>query len=173
MITLTFDGLYRPLHAANATHDHSGLMCYGWVVRRDGREVAHGHGAYARPQDASSNSAEYLALIEGLEALRDMHLEAETVEVIGDARSVIDQMMGRANVSSAQARPLYQRAARIARHFRRLIWSWRPRKHNHAADRLTRRALQQVRESHALEEMPKPHRRGLISLLNFTVFGAA
>ena len=100
MITLTFDGLYRTVNIENQPQHQTGLMCYGWIISRDGREVAHGHGAYARKKDASSNVAEYLALIEGLEALRDMGLEREPVEVIGDARSVIEQLNGRAGVNS-------------------------------------------------------------------------
>ena len=94
MITLRFDGLFRTLYPNNNPEEKTGLMCYGWVIYRDGRLVAHGHGAYARPEDASSNSAEYLALIEGLHALRDMGIKHEPVEIIGDARSVIDQMVG-------------------------------------------------------------------------------
>jgi ribonuclease HI len=150
-------------------------MCYGWVIFRDGRPVAHGHGAYARPDEASSNVAEYLALIEGLQALRDMGVEREPVEVIGDARSIIEQMIGRASVSSPQVRWLYQRAYRLAQPFRRLSWTWQPRRDNHAADQLTRRAYNQVRSDRescrqALQEAFEPRRRGLVALLDLCVF---
>ena len=124
MITLRFDGLFRTISPNNDPREVTGLMCYGWVIFRDGRLVAHGHGAFARPEWASSNSAEYLAMIEGLQALRDMGVQHEAVEVIGDARSVIEQMLGLAGVSSPQARPLYQRARRIARHFHNIRWIW-------------------------------------------------
>jgi len=176
MITLRFDGLYRTVSPNNDPHEKTGLMCYGWVIFRHGRQVAHGHGAYARLDDASSNSAEYLALIEGLSALRDMGVENEPIEVIGDARSVIDQMLGQAGVSSPQARPLYQRARRIARHFDRLSWTWQPRRDNHAADLLTRRALRQVRSDlestrQALLAALEP-RRGMTALLDCCVFSS-
>ena len=49
---------------------------------------------------AGSNAAEYLALIEGLEALEDLRIGNEPVEVRGDAKCVIDQMLGHAAVSS-------------------------------------------------------------------------
>lgn len=174
MITLRFDGLFRTISPNLDPREKTGLMCYGWVIFRDGRLVAHGHGAYARLELASSNSAEYLALIEGLQALRDMGVKREAVEVIGDARSIIEQMVGRAGVSSAQTRPLYQRAVRIARHFHRLRWTWQPRRDNTLADQLTRRALKQVncnREStrQALQEAVKP-RGGLLALLDLSVF---
>jgi ribonuclease HI len=174
MITLRFDGLYRSLCPNNNPQEKTGLMCYGWVIFRDGRSVAHGHGAYARPEDASSNSAEYLALIEGLQALRVMGMERETIEVIGDARSVIDQMLGCAGVSSPQSRTLYHRARRIARHFQQLHWLWQPRRHNHVADELTRRALRQVHGDlastrQALQVSLLP-RQGLTALLDLCVF---
>ena len=174
MITLRFDGLYRTISPDNDSREKTGLMCYGWVIFRDGRLVAHGHGAYARLELASSNSAEYLAMIEGLHALRDMGVQREPIEVIGDARSVIEQMLGLAGVSSPQARPLYQRARRIARHFRDLRWTWQPRCDNTLADQLTRRALKMVncnREStrQALQEADKPRGR-LLTLLDLSVF---
>jgi ribonuclease HI len=177
MITLRFDGLYRTISPNNDPREVTGLMCYGWVIFRDGRLVAHGHGAFARPESASSNSAEYLAMIEGLQALRDMGVQREAVEVIGDARSVIEQMLGLAGVSSPQARPLYQRAMRLARHFRDLRWMWQPRRDNAFADQLTRRALKMVkcnREStrQALQEAAR-RRAGLMTLLDLSVFNGA
>ena len=174
MITLRFDGLFRTISPNNDPREKTGLMCYGWVVLRDGRLVAHGHGAFAHVKAASSNSAEYLALIEGLQALRDMGVQRELIEVIGDARSVIEQMLGLAGVSSAQARPLYQRARRIAHHFRDLRWMWQPRRDNILADQLTRRALKMVNCNHegtrqALREAVRPRGR-LTTLLDLSVF---
>ena len=177
MITLRFDGLFRTISPNNDPREVTGLMCFGWVIFRDGRLVAHGHGAFARPELASSNSAEYLAMIEGLQALRDMGVQREAVEVIGDARSVIEQMLGLAGVSSPQARPLYQRARRIARHFHNVRWVWQPRRDNSLADQLTRRALKMVncnREStrQALQQAVKP-RGGLMTLLDLSVFSVS
>ena len=174
MITLRFDGLFRTISPNNDPREKTGLMCYGWVVFRDGRLVAHGHGAFARGVAASSNSAEYLAMIEGLQALRDMGVQHEPIVVIGDARSVIEQMLGLAGVSSPSARPLYQRARRITRHFRDLRWMWQPRRDNTLADQLTRRALKMVncnREGTrlALQKAVKPRGR-LMTLLDLSVF---
>jgi ribonuclease HI len=145
MIVLHFDGLYRGIPGGLRSARHAGVMCYGWLISRDGVVIARGHGGYARGRDATSNIAEYLAMIEGLEALRDLGLEREPVEVIGDARSIIQQMEGVAAVNSPRVRPLYARAVRLARHFHQLIWVWRPRRDNHQADQLTRRALRQIR----------------------------
>lgn len=145
MLTLQFDGLFRGAPHDLRLGDNAGFLCYGWVILRDGRVIARGHGGYARSKDASSNVAEYLALVEGLEALLDMHILTETILICGDAKSIIDQMEGRAAVSASSIKPLYKRARKLAKKFQHLFWSWTPRRKNHTADTLTRRALRQIR----------------------------
>jgi ribonuclease HI len=103
-----------------------------------------------------------------------MGVEHEPVEIIGDARSVIDQMVGLAGVNAPQARVLNQRARRIARHFQALTWVWQPRRNNLAADQLTRRALRQVHSDRqsirqALLSALGP-RRGMTALFDLCVF---
>jgi ribonuclease HI len=145
MLTLQFDGLFRGAPQELHLGENAGFMCFGWVILRDGQVVARGHGGYARGQDASSNVAEYLALIEGLEALLDMEPGAVEVEICGDAKSVIDQMTGHATVTATSIKPLYRRASKLAARFPAIYWSWTPRRNNHTADALTRRALHQIR----------------------------
>lgn len=144
-LTLWFDGLYMRIPKQRNTFSNAGFMCYGWIIARGVQVLARGHGGYLRGRDASSNIAEYLALIEGLEALFDMGVRSEPVRINGDARSIIDQMQGYATVHSERIRPLYQRAQRIAQNFREVDWEWQPRRNNRAADALTRRALKQIR----------------------------
>ena len=146
-LTLYFDGLFMGIPKKNCPAHGAGFMCYGWIAWRGNRIIARGHGGYLRGRDASSNIAEYLALIEGLEALRDMGAENETIHIIGDAKSVIEQMEGSASVHSDQIRPLHEKARRIAASFEHLYWRWIPRKHNREADALTRRALRQIRSN--------------------------
>jgi|GEM_PF-482917 len=144
-LTLRFDGLYMGIPKKKGTAPSAGFMCYGWIITRSARIIARGHGGYIRGRDASSNIAEYLALIEGLEALHDMGVRQEVVHIIGDAKSIIDQMCGQASVNSEHIRPLYLRTLRIASGFSHLEWFWRPRSDNREADALTRRALKQIR----------------------------
>jgi ribonuclease HI len=189
MITLRFDGLYRCLTEDYAENERpvypaqAGVMCYGWLIYRNGSLIARGHGGYIRRMEASSNIAEYLALIEGLEALLDMGLQREAVEVIGDARSVIDQMVGRAGVNSNATRPLYRKARRLAQRFPRMLWTWTPRCKNHAADLLTRRAMKQIRANpqmyqRAVEHIEAPRlperlQRHLYPLLDLRIYQPA
>lgn len=180
MITLRFDGLYRNLGEDNSPHLHAGVMCYGWLIWRNGVLIARGHGGFIRREDATSNIAEYLALIEGLGALQDMGFQHQPLEIIGDARSVIDQMTGAAAVNSAKTRPLYRRAQRMAQKFTHLTWGWNPRSQNHAADQLTRRAMRQINANpgkyHAaiskIEDLslPKNQRKHLFPLLDLRVY---
>jgi len=145
MLTLEFDGLFRVAPEALHLKQDAGFMCYGWVILHEREVIAHGHGGYARAHSASSNVAEYLGLIEGLEALLDLQVTREIVLVCGDAKSVIEQMDGHASVVSSSIKPLHRKAARLARQFFNIQWTWAPRRYNHAADSLTRRALRQIR----------------------------
>ncbi len=145
MLTLQFDGLYRGAPQDMHLDSSAGFLCYGWVILKNGAVIARGHGGYVRGRDASSNVAEYLALVEGLEALLDMGAEDEYVVICGDAKSVIEQMQGEASVSAGSIKPLNRRARKLALQFRRLYWNWTPRRFNHEADALTRRALRQLR----------------------------
>jgi ribonuclease HI len=145
MLSLQFDGLYRGAPQNLHLGQGAGVMCYGWVILRGKSVIARGHGGYVRGKEASSNVAEYLALIEGLEALLDMGAENEPVMITGDAKSVIEQMQGLASVSAHSIRPLYRRARKLFTRFQRVSWCWTPRANNQEADALTRRALRQLR----------------------------
>jgi len=150
MFRLEFDGLFR-----NADDEHpasAGIMCYGWRILSEEQVIAQGHGTFARGRNANSNIAEYLALVEGLEALFDMGVTTERVLVCGDAKSVINQMEELAGVSSPAVKPLHERARRLAGQFPHLSWEWLPRRHNRAADALSRHALKRLRYDPALYE---------------------
>ncbi|MHC1770386.1 MAG: ribonuclease HI family protein [Flexilinea sp.] len=141
MHTLNFDGLFQVKKEISSFGNEISIMCYGWLVSDDQQVIAKGYGSYTHREAASSNGAEYLALIEGLEALTDLGLKKEPVLVIGDAKSVIDQMQGFAGVTSPRIKTLHRKAIRLSRGLAGLRWQWVPRSENKAADRLTRNAL--------------------------------
>jgi ribonuclease HI len=145
MITLQFDGLFRSLPSSPKRVHKAGFMGYGWLILRDQVIIARGHGVVAHSNNATSNIAEYLALIEGLEALTDLGVQKEPVTVRGDSKCVIDQMCGAASVNAPGMKPLHRRAKRLCRHFLYITWIWTPRQENKDADSLTRRAMRQVR----------------------------
>src|SRR5512138_1352083 len=145
MYILQFDGMLRTSSKAGSTQ--RGLLGYGWLIQKGGLEVAHGYGVFLRNCNAGSNAAEYLALIDGLEALLDMRINHEWIEVRGDAKCVIDQMTGVAGVSSPLTRKLYQRTDQLSHHFPFLTWKWVPRRENRYADSLSRRSFYYLRYS--------------------------
>jgi ribonuclease HI len=169
MYTLHFDGLYRSSWYRDQAHSlPRDIMCYGWLVEKNKRVIAQGHGGLLYKNYSSSNCAEYIALIEGLEALRDLGIEHEEIRIIGDAKSVIDQMTGESKVSSDQVKLLYQKAVRLSRWFDRIQWLWTPRKLNRDADQLTRKALNQIRLSGEFTRQPRifNKRKGIVPLLD-------
>jgi ribonuclease HI len=145
MYTLSFDGLFREKGKSTDTDNEAGIMCYGWLISEGTAIIAKGHGSYTHREVASSNGAEYLALIEGLEALKVLGLKNEPVLVKGDSKSVIDQMQGIAEVTSSRIKTLHRKAKRLSQKMAGLQWQWVPRQQNKAADQLTRHALRQVR----------------------------
>ena len=144
MVTLQFDGQFHEYGNDEANLARAGLMGYGWLIYKDHHQIARGWGAFAQGKNAASNIAEYLALIEGLEALLEMNIQNEEVEVRGDARSVIEQMAGLAPVHSQNTLPLFKQARRLAGHYARLQWVWIPRSSNKSADFLSRKAIRQM-----------------------------
>jgi ribonuclease HI len=150
---LQFDGMLRTIYESPTPVD---VLGYGWLLTREGREIAHGFGLFCCRGAVNSVLAEYLALSEGLEAIAYLHLNKDRVEIRGDARSVIDQMRGAASVSAPATLVMHQRARALSCRFRHLTWTWIPRNENKSADRLSRRGLRQIRAH--LEESLRPAR---------------
>jgi len=141
MYILQFDGM---LQIVSKKVGQAGFLGYGWYIFKNEMVIARGFGLYAHRYKAHSNIAEYIALIEGLEALTDLKLWKKPIEIRGDAKCVIDQMKGEVAVNSHPTRELHRRAASLSANFYSLIWTWIPRKKNKLADRLSRRGLRQL-----------------------------
>ena len=144
MYILKFDGM---LHTSGSEPMPVSLLGYGWLLERNGLEVARGFGLFLRKCKTGSNIAEYLALIDGLETLLDLRVRHQAIQIRGDAKCVIDQMTGFAGVSSPFTRELNGQARALARRFTDLTWVWVPRSENRHADRLSRRSFHFLRYS--------------------------
>lgn len=148
LYTLKFDGNYREITDQCDKSIKTGLMCYGWIIFNDGLQIARGHGGFADTKNTNSCVAEYLALIEGFEALIDMGLGKYTPTlIIGDAKSIIEQMQGTCAVSSQAVKPYYKRAKYLSRPYNAVHWMWLPRKYNKDADKLCSRAMKRIRSN--------------------------
>jgi ribonuclease HI len=88
---------------------------------------------------ATNNTAEYRALLLGLERARE--LGAREVEVVNDSQLVARQVTGEYRVKKDDLRPLHARALAALRDFDR--WSIRsvPREQNEHADDLVNEAI--------------------------------
>jgi ribonuclease HI len=92
--------------------------------------------------EATNNTAEYRALLLGLELARE--LGATEVEVVNDSELVARQIGGEYRVKNAGLKPLYLEAMRALRGFER--WSVRsvPREGNARADELVNVVLDEA-----------------------------
>jgi ribonuclease HI len=153
MYSLHFDGLFRKSRGKHTT----GFMGFGWLIYHNLRVVAQGYGVAAQAHDATSGIAEYLALVDGLEMLHDLDINREPIQVYGDARVVMDQMLGQAQVHGRRVLPYYDRACRLRDGLNIEQWVWVPRQYNKDADALTRRALRDFKsdqvEFRAIEQL--------------------
>ena len=145
MYTLQFDGLFRQFPTPSGTSTKAGFMCYGWLISKESLIIARGYGGYAWQNGAGSVVAEYLAMIEGLEALLDLGVQHQPVNICGDAKTIIEQMQEKAAVISPVIKSVYKRARDLSVQFDNMSWTWTPRRYNHVADWLTRHALRQIR----------------------------
>jgi ribonuclease HI len=177
MITLQFDGM---LHTIDDEKPQTGgFLGYGWLITRDDSEIAYGFGLFAHKQTVNSNIAEYLALIEALEATLDFRIKDDCIEIRGDAKCVIDQMTGAASISSVPTRKLYSRAKKLADQFSHLTWGWVPRNKNKPADHLSRRGLRQLyvkpnAYENALNQLnAHPNSRGFLPIMDLRVYTPA
>ncbi len=87
---------------------------------------------------ATNNVAEYRGLIAGLKLYLE-HTPDALLEVRMDSKLVIEQMSGRWKVKHPSMRPLAVEAQRLAPFG--TLWTWVPREHNQAADRLANLAM--------------------------------
>jgi ribonuclease H / adenosylcobalamin/alpha-ribazole phosphatase len=82
----------------------------------------------------------------------DLRINDAPVQIRGDAKCVIDQMIGSASVSSPLTVELHQRARKLAGQFNHLTWSWVPRRENRQADSLSRRSFRYISNSSCLDQ---------------------
>lgn len=87
----------------------------------------------------TNNHAEYMGVLIGLEAAKEMG--AEQVDVFADSQLMIRQLEGKFQVKSATLRPLFEQARGLLRQFPRYTLTHIPREENGAADEMSNRAI--------------------------------
>jgi ribonuclease HI len=143
MYALKFDGSFRGVPRDAVP---SGLLGYGWLVTFQGLIIAYGYGIAARGMDATSNVAEYLGLIDGLEALVGMGIRDQPVLVLSDSNVIIHRMNGYAGVGTFRDEPLHSQAVELAGNLTIQDWRWIPRQVNYQADALSKKCYYELLE---------------------------
>ncbi len=87
----------------------------------------------------TNNAAEYRALIQGLQMVREVG--ATGVQVISDSELMVRQLNGDYRVKSPSLLPLYQEAQQLAQTFNSFQIRHVPRSENREADRLANRGI--------------------------------
>jgi ribonuclease HI len=96
-------------------------------------------GLYRFIGERTNNQAEYLALIEGLNAVREW--KPDRLEVYLDSRLVVEQLAGRFRVKHAELQPLHRHVQALISQFPEVVVQHVEREKNRGADALANRAL--------------------------------
>jgi len=124
-------------HIDGAARGNPGPASYGVVVRGPGGEVAAELKKYIGR--ATNNVAEYYALIAALDYAEAHSISA--LRVHSDSELLVKQMKGSYKVKSADLRPLFERARKMAQRIAHFAIEYVPREQNRRADQLANEAL--------------------------------
>ncbi len=137
---LFFDGACEP-------RNPGGIASYGFQLTVNGRELLSDQGIVGEGRGMTNNVAEYHALIQGLNCVKQRAEKGDTVSVIGDSQLVIRQMTGAYKVRSQNIIPLFARAKKLRNQLRgkgvRVRFKWVPRDENAVADALSHAAFEE------------------------------
>jgi len=119
-----------------ASRGNPGPAGFGVFMRTDAGEIIELCGFLGT---TTNNVAEYAGLIEAL--LTAKQEGATEVEVISDSLLLVNQMLGKYRVKHPNLIPLYNKAVRLTREFRRFSIRHTLRAGNKEADRLANLAV--------------------------------
>jgi ribonuclease HI len=88
---------------------------------------------------ATNNEAEYHALIEGLNAVKDW--DPDRLEVYLDSKLVVEQVNGRYKIKAPELLPLHRRASELLSQFKDHTVTHVEREKNRGADYLANKAI--------------------------------
>jgi ribonuclease HI len=142
--TVLCDGLCKPINPG-------GLGCWAFVVlTHEGIEVAHASGCIGRGKDMSNNLAEYHAVIEALEWIKEIEPTAE-IEVRTDSQLVVSQINGTLACRAAHLCQLRDKAALLLSETRAKL-TWIPREQNKHADAHSKVAYYRIESERRMKQ---------------------
>lgn len=84
MLELFFDGACEPINPG-------GTASYGWLIKKDGKEIASGCGIIGKGEGMTNNVAEYWGVLEGVRKVIDLNLK-EKIIIKGDSSMVCNMV---------------------------------------------------------------------------------
>lgn len=131
MTEIYFDGLCEPVNPG-------GTATFGFVITRNGEQIAEGSGLVGKGEGMTNNVAEYEAILNAIMRFKELGLN-ESLLIKGDSNLVIKQLSGKWKIKSDTAKkyvPLIKEALQGFEY----QFEWIEREQNTLADRLTRQA---------------------------------
>ncbi|MEM3465962.1 MAG: ribonuclease HI family protein [Candidatus Jordarchaeales archaeon] len=120
-----------------ASRGNPGPAGIGFVIVEASGKVIERRGRYVGV--STNNQAEYLALIEALEACR--RVGASRVEVFSDSELLVKQLKGEYRVENSRLAVLYRRVKELEGLFESVVYRHVPRESNIEADALANKAI--------------------------------
>ncbi len=132
-IKVWFDGSCEP--------NPGGKAGFGWFIKINEESNFSGHGQIGEGFLFTNNVAEYVALCQALEFLKNKALFKERVDIYGDSNLVVKQMRGEWKANGGSYFPWFKKACEVAMGFTNIGFHWIPREQNKIADELSTRHL--------------------------------
>jgi ribonuclease HI len=120
--------------ASRGNPGHAGL---GVVIEDENGMRLRGFHRYLGT--ATNNEAEYLALLDGLKAVKEW--KPDRLEVYLDSKLVVEQMNGRYKIKAPELIPLHRQATELMQEFRDFKVQHVEREKNRGADALANKAI--------------------------------
>lgn len=145
------DSVYA-IHTDGASKGNPGHASIAYVITDADGETVAAHARYIGSQ--TNNVAEYTALVEALEAARELGIER--VEAFSDSQLMVKQVAGEYAVRNETLRPLYEDVVAALRLFRSAALTHVPREQNKQADKLAGDAIRAHLKTLKAAEPPAP-----------------
>lgn len=127
------DGICEPINPG-------GIGAIGVIVKRNGEVIHIISKVIGEGKNMSNNVAEYTALKEALDYLKNNGYCNSNIYVYGDSKLVIEQMSGHWAIKNGLYKDIALVTQILAKSFNNITFSWIPREQNIDADTLTRNA---------------------------------
>lgn len=127
------------IYTDGASRGNPGHSSYGFVVINSKGDETYQEGKYLGL--ATNNIAEYTAVIEALNYIKDNLGVNTEIEIRADSNLVVQQLSGKFKIKTAHIKVLIDRVKSLEKQFIKVVYRHIPRWQNKIADSLANKAL--------------------------------